>query len=106
MLDLRECLFVTFTYDHSAGVYYAQLSNGSRFVVERQHISGKLENALTLHKRAVIALNSGKYVQARDSSSKQLEYSYDEDGVIRYTRSGERNVALPSIELDLSDLEL
>lgn len=106
MLDLRECLFVTFTYDHAAGVFYAQLSNGSRFAVERTHVSGKLENALNLHKRGVIALNSGKYVQARGSSSKQLTYSYDEDGVIRYTRSGERDVALPPIELDFSDLEL
>jgi hypothetical protein len=104
MIDLRECLFVTFTYDHAAGVFYAQLSNGSRFVVERQHISGKLENALNLHKRGVIALNSGKYVQGK--ASRALEYSYDEDGVIRYTRSGERDVALPPIELDLSDLEL
>lgn len=104
MLDLRECLFITFTYDHSAGCFYAQLSNGSRFAVERTHVSGKLENALNLHKRGVIALNSGRYVQAKPKP--ELTYSYNEDGVIRYTKKGERDVALPTLELDLSDLEL
>lgn len=105
MLDMRECLFVTFTYDHAAGVFYANLSNGARFAVERQHVSGKLENALNLHKQAVIALNSGKYVQARRGDG-ALTYSYDESQVKRYTAAGSRDVALPELELDLSDLEL
>lgn len=105
MLDMRECLFVTFTYDHSSGVFYANLSNGARFAVSREHVSGKLENALNLHKKAVIALNSGKYVQARGSGGK-LTYSYTEEQVRRFTASGRQNVELPPLELDLSDLEL
>ena len=77
MIDLRECLFVTFTYDHAVGVFYARLANGSSFAVDRSHIGGKLENALNLFKQGVIAVNSGKYVQVRDRSGK-LSYSYDE----------------------------
>jgi hypothetical protein len=105
MLDMRECLFVTFTYDHAAGVFYAQLANGSRFAVERQHIGGKLENALNLHKRAVIDLNSGKYVQAKGSRG-QLTYSYDDAQIKRFTAAGYRDVELPPLELELGDLEL
>lgn len=104
MIDLRECLFITFTYDHSAGVFYAQLSNGSRFAVERAHIGGKLENALSLHKRACIAINSGKYVQARGAKN-ELTYSYDESQVKRFTKNGARDVQLPELELSLEDLE-
>jgi hypothetical protein len=105
MIDLRECLFVTFTYDHAAGVFYANLSNGARFAVDRSHVGGKLENALNLHKRAVIALNSGKYVQARNGAGK-LTYSYTEDQIQRFTEAGFRDVQLPPLELDLADLEL
>lgn len=105
MLDLRECLFVTFTYDHAAGVFYAHLSNGSRFAVERQHVSGKLENALNLHKQAVIALNSGKYVQAKGSRG-EMKYSYDESKIRKFTAAGYPDVELPDLELTLDDLEL
>lgn len=105
MLDLRECLFVTFTYDHAAGVFYANLSNGARFAVDRSHVGGKLENALKLHQRAVIALNSGKYVQARGSRG-ETTYSYTEEQVQRFTEAGFRDVELPPLELDLADLEL
>jgi hypothetical protein len=105
MIDLRECLFITFTYDHAAGVYYANLSNGARFAVSREHVGGNLENALNLHKKAVIALNSGKYVQARGSRG-ELTYSYDESSVRRFTEAGFQDVELPPLELDLEDLEL
>lgn len=105
MLDLRECLFVTFTYDHAAGVFYANLSNGSRFAVDRSHVGGKLENALNLHKRAVIDLNSGKYVQARGEKG-QLTYSYNDEQIRRFTAAGFPDVELPDLELDLADLEL
>jgi len=105
MIDVRECLFVTFTYDHAAGVFYAQLANGSRFAVDRSHVGGKLENALNLHKRAVIDLNSGKYVQARGSKG-QLTYSYNDEQIRRFTEAGFPDVELPDLELDLSDLEL
>lgn len=105
MLDLRECLFVTFTYDHAAGIFYAQLANGTRIPVERQHVSGRLSNALELHKKAVIDLNSGKYVQAKGSKG-QLTYSYDESQIKRFTQAGYRDVELPPLELDLEDLEV
>lgn len=105
MLDMRECLFVTFTYDHAAGVFYANLSNGARFAVSREHVGGKLENALNLHKKAVIALNSGKYVQARGAAG-ALTYSYSPEQVRRFTEAGFQDVELPPLELDLADLEL
>lgn len=105
MLDLRECLFLTITYDHAAGVFYAQLPNGARFCVERQHIGGRLENALNLFKQGVIALNSGKYVQAVGPKG-ELTYSYDESQVRRFRKDGQLDVALPEIDLDLSDLEI
>lgn len=105
MLDLRECLFVTFTYDHSSGVYHAKLPNGSAFAVERNHVGGKLENALSLFKRAVIALNSGRYVQARGSKG-ELTYGYSPDQVRRFKANGALDVELPPLELDLADLEL
>lgn len=105
MIDLRECLFVTFTYDHAAGVFYATLSNGARFAVSREHVGGKLENALNLHKKAVIALNSGKYVQARGSRG-ETTYSYSEEQVRRFKANGHPDVELPPLELDLEDLEL
>lgn len=105
MLDLRECLFVTFTYDHAAGLFYAQLANGSRIPVERQHIGGRLENALNLHKQAVIALNSGKYVQARDGRG-ALKYEYDTAQIRRFTQAGTPDIELPDLELDLGDLEI
>lgn len=105
MLDLRECLFVTFTYDHGAGIFHANLSNGARFAVSREHVGGKLENALNLHKRAVIALNSGKYVQARGKSG-ETTYAYTPEQIRRYTEAGFRDVELPPLELDLADLEL
>lgn len=105
MIDLRECLFVTFTYDHAAGIFYANLSNGARFAVSREHVGGKLENALNLHKKSVIALNSGKYVQARGSRG-EVTYTYSDEQIRRFTEAGHPNVQLPPLELDLSDLEL
>lgn len=104
MLDLRECLFVTFTYDHAAGVFYANLSNGARFAVERTHVGGKLENALSLHKKAVIALNSGKYVQARRGDG-AVTYAYTPEQIRRFKANGCLDVEL-SLELDLEDLVL
>lgn len=105
MIDLRECLFLTFTYDHASGVFFAQLSNGARFAVERSHVGGKLENALSLFKRQVIANNSGKYVQARGARG-ELTYSYNESQVQKVGVLPRKAMVLPEIELDLEDLEL
>lgn len=105
MLDLRECLFVTFTYDHAAGVFYAQLPNKARFAVERVHVGGRLENALNLFKQGVINLNSGKYVQARGGRG-ELTYSYSEEQIRKFRESGHPDVDLPEIELTLEDLDL
>jgi hypothetical protein len=53
---LVHSLIVKFTYDHSTGLYGAELQNGAKFAVRREDISGKLENALNLFRRGVIAL--------------------------------------------------
>lgn len=105
MLDLRECLFVTFTYDHASGFFYARLPNGAKLPVAREHVGGKLENALNLFKRAVIDLNSGKYVQVRGDKA-ELRYTYSEEQIRRFKANGHPDVELPPLELDLDDLEL
>jgi hypothetical protein len=104
MLDLRECLFITFTYNHGTGTYTAHLPNGASFRVERQHVGGKLENALNLFKRQVIDLNSGRYIQSKNAKG-ELVYSYDETKVRKFKPNGDPALDLPDLELDLSDLE-
>lgn len=104
MIDLRECLFVTFTYDHANGLYKATLSNGASFHVDRGHVGGRLENALNLFRQSVIALNSGKYVQSRDKGGK-LSYSYTEEQIRKFKADGHPDVELPEIDLSLDDLD-
>lgn len=94
-------LTITFTYDHASGLFFARLENGARFAVRRQDLSGKLENALTLFRRGVVAAESGKYVQKPRGSS-DLTYSYDESQVQRCGIIQELD--LP--EISLEDLEL
>lgn len=49
-------LQVSFSYDHISGLFSAHMENGSIIPVSRSDIGGKLENALTLFRRAVTAL--------------------------------------------------
>ena len=103
MLDLRECLFVTFTYDHASGLYQAQLPNSARFTFDDSNVSGKLQNALSLFKRAVIALHSGRFVQAKKKPD--FIYSYDESQVRRVGR-GAPSPKVVDLGLNLGELQL
>lgn len=105
MTDQTNTLQITFSYDHAAGVFYARLPNGSQFVVDRHHIGGKLENALTLFKRQVIDLESGKYRKVKQDDG-TFTYEYDPSQVRRFNSRGMPDIQLPDLELDLSDLEL
>lgn len=54
-------LNMAWTYDATAGVYRVTLENGASFTVGRHEVSGKLENALNLYRKATIAVRSGGY---------------------------------------------
>ena len=49
-------LSISFTWDQASGMFFARLSNGACFPVRRTEVSGKLENALTLYRRACVEL--------------------------------------------------
>jgi hypothetical protein len=49
-------LTISFTWDHVAGIFYARLDNGAIIPVKREHLGGKLENALALFARGVAAI--------------------------------------------------
>lgn len=105
VVEFLGTLTIRFEYDHAAGMFKANLPNGASFWVDRSHIGGKLENALTLFKRQVIDLESGKYVKTKQADG-SFTYTYDETQVRRFKRNGDPDIELPDLELDLSDLEL
>lgn len=100
MLDLRETFPVMFTYDHASGLYTAHLPNGARIQFDNGAVSGRLQNALSLFKRGVIALHSGGYKQA--PRKPDFAYAYDESQV----RKVGRQPKTPLIELELGALQL
>jgi len=94
---------ITFTYDHASGLYYGRIGKGAKFPVRRQDVGGRLENALTQFKKAVIEENSGRFVQAR--TKRPLNYEYPEHRVRQFDEHG--NEIKDDFELwDDLDLEL
>jgi len=55
MSEQSPCLKVVFEWDHVAGIWQAHLANGVTIPVAREHIGGKLSNALNLFRSGVIA---------------------------------------------------
>lgn len=96
-------LTLSISYDHALGKWWANLENGARFLIEPQHVSGKLENCLKLFSRQVIAMNSGAYIRVPKADG-TFEYQYDSSQVRRFGRTG-RPIA-PELTLELSDLDL
>jgi hypothetical protein len=47
-------LTLTITFNSALGNYFARLSNGASFVIERQDIGGKLENNLKAFARGCV----------------------------------------------------
>ncbi len=59
-------LRIDFTYDVVSNLFYAELENGAVIPVKLSDISGKLENTLTLFRRAVSQTPGGTPARQTD----------------------------------------
>lgn len=95
-------LGIQFTYDHASGLFTAHMANGASFTLDKANVSGRLQNALTLFARGVVAAEGGKWAKPIKNVGEVREHQYDETQVKRYSTRGRR--VLP--ELNLDDLQL
>lgn len=94
-------LRIDFTYDHTSGLYYANLENGATIPVSRNDVGGKLENTLNLFRRGVIA------IEHPDERRPGVDTSKDADLIREAEALGMVQVVgvIKSPDLDLSLLD-
>ena len=90
-------LTISITYDSAADIFEATLPNGARFTYTRADIGGKLENNLTLFRRAVVAASAGQPLPETKDSTRAWIAALD----IKPARP-----RLPKQGLTLGDLDL
>jgi len=94
-------LRIDFTYDHTSGLYYANLENGAVIPVSRNDVGGKLENTLNLFRRGVIAIEHPDQhrTKADHSNDAELIRQAEELGMVQVVGV----IKSPEINLDLLD---
>jgi hypothetical protein len=95
-------LTVSFEWDHAAGLFYAHLSNGTRIPVKREHITGRLENALTLFRNGVAAQAEGRtYVpkEPKGDFGAAIQAALAAGRVTRVSRTGKVEISLEELGL-------
>lgn len=66
-------LKMAFEYNHATGNYSCTLDNGAKFTVRREDLGGKLENALNLYRKGVIAALENKPLRPIVDKSRERE---------------------------------
>jgi hypothetical protein len=94
-------LRIDFTYDHTSGLYYANLENGAVISVSRSDVGGKLENALNLFRRGVIAIEHPDERRPGVDSSKDADLIRDAEALGMVQVVGV--IKTPEIDLSLLD---
>lgn len=96
-------LLIAFEWNHAGGFYEAVLPNGARFVVERQHVGGRLEANLDLFRQA-LQRTPGTPAKAEAKSAVRATIIAEAE---RYLAGGGMvQRAGPTPQLRLEDLDL
>jgi hypothetical protein len=73
---MKPELHLTITYDSVSDLFSARLASGAEFTFSRENISGKLENNLSLFRRAALRQETGRFVPERKTKS-QIQAEID-----------------------------
>lgn len=98
-------LKMAFEYNHATGNFQCTLENGARFPVRREDLNGKLENALNLYRKGVIAALEDKPLRPIvDKSKERAEVRRLTEGMAVNRAEIRAKAGRPIV--DLNDLEI
>jgi hypothetical protein len=96
-------LKLSIDYDHASGLFEASLENGTRFKFTRNDIGGKLENALTLYRRAVVSLLEDKPLRKSSKNEERqqlMELSAGRSVSVVGVKRKKEKINLDSLEIE------